>query len=71
MASKWEYKRGLNLDNDQMKNLGDQGFELVNVFIVPDATLVGSDVRGPSIAPHVKPPVSVTGAIVSYWKRPI
>ncbi|HWO20735.1 MAG TPA: hypothetical protein VNO30_18335 [Kofleriaceae bacterium] len=67
MATKWEYKRGLDLDNEQMNNLGNDGWELVNVF--PTTTKVrGSDVRGPSFPAHVPPGMDST-TIVSFWKR--
>jgi hypothetical protein len=69
MASKWEYKRGLDLDNEQMNNLGDDGWELVNIFRAP-IKVRGSDVRGPSFPAIQTPPGTEATAIVSFWKRP-
>jgi len=44
---KWLYKRAIDIDNDQLTHLGEQGWELVSVVGPMNTTARGSDALGP------------------------
>jgi hypothetical protein len=70
MAGQWEYKRGIDLDHEQMNDLGGRGWELVNIFEAP-IVVRESDERGRTFPPHATPPDTPATTIVSFWKRPV